>query len=714
MRPSHYDLKAIFFVVLGTVLLSILANGGIGWAAPPSQGGCTVPPCRPPIPVTGAGGCCLPGIAFTSTRDGNEEIYVMKSDGTGPLRLTNHPAVDRYPAPSPDGKLIAFASNRDDPDFENCGKPGKPNCIFHIYVMNIDGTGLARVTTGPGQDTYPNWSNDGTHIAFVSNFEDPNLIKCGQPDNPACVTHIYVMSADGYWLTRVTSNPPNNPSAVNSFPNWSPYPPDDMRIAFVSNRDGNDEIYVINLAFLYDREGNERPDLSGLTRLTNNPAHDGHPAWSPDGKQLVFESDRDKHFQLYVMNDDGSNVTRITKTDNLAPQISTRALDDRYPIWLPGCSERIVFASTRDGGDFFVYAVDPNGNNPSRLTILEEGATWLDTFPAWSGLPEPLRLLDGACCVPGIAFDSLRDGNEEIYVMRSDGFRLTRLTYSPARDMRPAPSSDGTRLAFQSNRDGRFQLYWMPITGGPEVRLTNSSGDDTSPVWSNNGKRIAFVSARDGLNAKIYLINVGADGRGAGESRLTSNPNTVDDNPFWSPRDDRIVFQSRSGGGNDDIFLVKVDGSGLVQLTNDPSIDGHPSISPDGQFVAFESNRGKDGKFQIYVMNIDGSNVKQITTQGENRRPYWCPSCLGRIVFDSNRDGGGFRIYTMYGDGTNQVRLTTLSDGLSKPDYNPAWSGVPLPQFSPATPTPPRTSSRMTDQRSTGLAVAFRWLERTN
>jgi Tol biopolymer transport system component len=685
-RELQY-LRAAVFVVIGMVLLSFLASGGVSWAAPGLQG-CTVPPCQPSV-APGQPECCLPGIAFTSTRDGNEEIYVMKSDGTSPLRLTNHPAIDRHPAPSPDGKRLAFISNRDDPDPENCGKPGKPNCIFHIYVMNIDGTSLTRLTTSPGQDTYPSWSSDGMHIAFVSNFEDPNRASCDQPNKPACVTQIYVISSQGHGLVRVTSNPPSNPSAANSSPNWSPYPPNDSRIAFVSNRDGNDEIYVVNMAFLLDRDGNETPDVSGLTRLTYNPAHDGHPAWSPDGRQLVFESDRDQHYQLYVMNDDGSGVTRITNTDSMTTPVANKPLDDRYPIWIPGCMERIVFASNRDRGDLAIYTVDPNGNNPTRLTIVQNGATWWDAFPAWSGLPAPLRVLDGACCVPGIAFDSLRDGNEEIYVMRSDGFRLTRLTYNPARDMRPAPSPDGIKIAFQSNRDGPFQLYWMPIAGGPEVRLTDSSGDDMSPVWSNAGKRIAFVSTRDGPNSKLYLLDVGADGQVSREFRLTSNPSTTDDNPFWSPRDDRIAFQSKTGHGNDDIFLVNADGSGLVQLTDDPAIDGHPSISPDGLLMAFESNRGKDGKYQIYVMNMDGSNVKQITTEGENRRPYWCPSCLGRIVFDSNRDGGGFRIYTMSGDGSNQVRLTTLTDGLSKPDENPAWSGLPLPQLSPIVPATP-------------------------
>jgi Tol biopolymer transport system component len=611
---------------------------------------------------------------FTSSRDGNDEIYIMKSDGTAVIRLTNHPAVDTQPAGSFDGTRIAFSSNRDDPDPQNCGKPGKPNCIFHIYVMNVDGTGVTRVTNGPGQDTQPIWSPNNQRLAFASNSEDAKLKTCGQTGQPPCVNHLYTINVDGSGLSRLTNNPPSSPNATNGEPTWSP---DGSRIAFASDRDGNGEVYAMNA------------DGSGVVRLTNDPAADGHPSWSPDGRQLVFESNRDKHFQLYVMNADGSGVRRLTNTDSLTLVRATNAPpDDRYPVWIPGCNDRIVFASNRDGGLLRIFAVDPDGSNLTRLTTLPSGSTAIDTLPSWSGLPEPLRE-PGACCVLGLAFDSLRDGNEEIYIMRHDGSRLTRLTFLPARDMQPAPSPDGLRIAFASNREGRFRIFVMNVDGSGAVRLSSGPGDDTNPVWSNDNRRIAFVSTRDDPNpdscgqagkpacvSQIYVMN--ADGSGV--ARVTTNPpgnpTAANGSPNWSMDSKRIAFQSNRDG-NDEVYVMNADGSGVTRLTNNPASDGHPAFSADGQRIAFESNR--DGRFQIYAMKADGSGQTRLTNDpGNDRYPYWCPSCADRIAFQSNRDGVNYSIYVMNGDGSNQVRLTRQPAGVTAADEFPAWSGVPL------------------------------------
>ena len=146
-------------------------------------------------------------IAYSSTRDDNQELYVVKPDGSQRKRLTTDLGIDAHPAWSPDSKRIVFATSRWG-DME-------------LAVMNADGTGLTRLTESPGLDDYPRWSPDGKRIAFASN-RDGNL-------------EIYTIDPDG-------KNPRNHTQheGIDNFPSWSA----NGRLTFVSNRDGGFEIYV--------------------------------------------------------------------------------------------------------------------------------------------------------------------------------------------------------------------------------------------------------------------------------------------------------------------------------------------------------------------------------------------------------------------------------------------------------------------------------------
>ena len=243
-------------------------------------------------------------IAFDSDRDGNTEIYVMNADGSGVTRLTNHDARDSVPAWSPDGRRIAFQSYRDG--------------NLEIYLMNADGSGVTRLTDNDAQDGTPAWSPDGRRIAFYS-MRDGN-------------TEIYVMNADGSGVTRLTHN-----GAEDVTPAWSP---DGRHIAFSSEREGNLEIYVMNA------------DGSGVTRLTHNGARDLFPDWSPDGRRIAFHSNRDGNWEIYAINADGSGVTNLTQND----------ARDVIPAWSPD-GQHIAFTSMRDGNRE-IYVMSAAGEPP--------------------------------------------------------------------------------------------------------------------------------------------------------------------------------------------------------------------------------------------------------------------------------------------------------------------------------------------------------------
>jgi len=243
-------------------------------------------------------------------------------------------------------------------------------------------------------------------------------------------------------------------------------------------------------------------DGSGRRNLTNSPAWDHRPAWSPDGTKILFLSMHCQvggnlvtcdNAQIYVMNADGSGVIQLTQNP----------ADAWEPAWSPS-GAKILFSSRRDE-NWEVYAMNADGAGQANLTTNPAQ----DQEPAWSP--------DGS----HIAFTSTRDGTSDIYVMNADGSSPVRLTTGGGSQSSWSP--DGTKIAFV----GVGGLSVINVDGSDLRSLTTTA---SHAKWSPDGTKIAFTSYRDG-NWEIYVINPD----GSGLLSLTNDPAT-DIGPAWRPR----------------------------------------------------------------------------------------------------------------------------------------------------------------------------------
>jgi hypothetical protein len=344
---------------------------------------------------------------------------------------------------------------------------GADNLLFSLTVYGLK-PGTASLTVDSlemsGADGGPVSST--SQVGAVSVFATGKIAFFNPPKNGWEVAfvserdgnpEIYVVSADGRHTRRLTEN-----DVLDGGPTWSPA---GDQIAFHTARDGNMEIYVMD------------PNGGSVQRLTNDPGADTEPAWSPDGSQIAFVSDRDGNPEIYVMNADGSNSRRLT--DNPA--------NDASPAWSPD-GNTIAFASQRGGSSSELYLMKTDGSGVQQISNLFGANGW---YPAWAP--------DGHL----LSFTSERSNEADIYTMDDQGQNIKRMTQETSWLTSTDWSPDGGWIAYMAGYDGDANLFVMDSTGTDIFRLTDNPADDYDPDW-----RPAAVEACFAVTTQANAIDV--------------------------------------------------------------------------------------------------------------------------------------------------------------------------------------------------------------
>ncbi|MCP5103625.1 MAG: Tol-Pal system beta propeller repeat protein TolB [bacterium] len=262
----------------------------------------------------------------------------------------------------------------------------------------------------------------------------------------------------------------------------------------------------------------------------------------------------------------------------------------------PIFTSKAVFISDRDGNKE-IYIMDYDGKRPMRITYNQD----LDMLPSWSTDKEK------------ILYTSYRKGNPDLYMFHLYTGK-TELVSTGQANYSADWTREGDRIVYTSTRSGNAEIYIKDMKTRKEKRLTFNRAIDTSPSWSPSGREVAFISNRGGT-AQVYIM----DAEGSNIRRIT-NEGTRHDSPEWSPDGTQLAYTLMIGGGID-IYIYNLKNNTIAKLTENAWRNENPSWSPDGRHIVFSSNR--TGRYQLYTVDYDGANLRQLTSRGENKMPGW-------------------------------------------------------------------------------------------
>ncbi|MCA9279814.1 MAG: PD40 domain-containing protein [Phycisphaeraceae bacterium] len=493
------------------------------------------------------------------------DIWIVDADGANPQRLTAHVARDENPRFSPDGKHIAFDSDRMGND--------------DLYVMPVTGGEPKQITFDSTGDRLVNWMPDGKGLLFATSRGNS---LWGAP--------LYVAPLDGTIPTPLKMDKGSSGMVSQ----------DGSMVAF--NRNGfrywrkgyrgnwNTDIYVMPTL------GGEIKQLTDLDMKDfRNHTQDAHPMWGSDG-MIYFMSEKDGLFNLWRMKADGSKQEQVTFHDGDGIQ---------YPSISPDGSI-ITYES-----EFEIYRYDVATRKTARVPIelSFDPKDTLMTVTSTNGNPDGLSPNhDGSQVVVG--------HHGELYLVPSDPQvgEKTRITDSVWRDRYQQFSPDGTMIAFVSDQSREEEIWIYNVESRESRQLTHQESLKSEITWSPDSKKIVWES-----DLRLYMIDVAS-----GEmSQLAYNPEGGFDIGAFSNDGKYLVYNREDPALNDDVYIFDIENRTETNVTDHIFSDRAGFLTPDHSHVVFSSNRS--GTWELYAVSLtkmtEDPNDPMVKARKDEKKP---------------------------------------------------------------------------------------------